>query len=279
MEKMNTNLKQQGAKFWNRNPCGGSWQSYREFMAWIQQTEPYIYRVLDKYDWQDKHVLEVGCGQGSTLNYLPGFGARVHGIDMSEDSLAKVQAGAHELGHADHVKLSIGDAEHLSFANEFFDAVISVGVLHHTANTEGGVREIWRVLKPGGFAIFMLYRSGNPKWWATKLLRNLSFLVDKMQGGNFVIAKRLCRKRKVGNQKGTALLELFGVPILKALSNKESRRMFADFKSVTITNYQPGFERNCDIIRALKPFRDVLSRIDKTMKDRWGFYQVIEVRK
>ena len=276
---MNVNLKQKGAEFWNSNPCGGGWKNYREFMAWIKQTETYIYRVLDKYDWQDKCVLEVGCGQGSTLNYLPGLGARVHGIDMSEVSIAKAQAGAHELGHAGRVNLGIGDAEHLSFPDEFFDAVISGGVLHHTSNTTGGVREIWRVLKPGGFAIVMLYRSGNPKWWATKLLRKLSFLVDKIQGGNFVIAERLRQKQKDGNQQGTALLELFGVPILKAFSNEECRRMFADFKSVTITNHQPGFERNCDIIRAFEPFRNVFRRIDGAMKDRWGFYQVIEAHK
>jgi ubiquinone/menaquinone biosynthesis C-methylase UbiE len=279
MEKMNVSLKEQATEFWNRNPCGGGWQRYREFMAWIQRTERYIYGVLDNYEWQDKSVLEVGCGQGSTLNYLPGLGARVYGIDISEDSLAKAKAGAEELGYASRVKLSIGDAEHLPFEDEFFDAIICLGVLHHTVDTAGGVREIFRVLKPGGFVIVMLYRSGNPKWWATKLLRELSFLFDKIQGEIFVIAERLRQKKKDGNQQGTALLELFGVPIIKAFTNEECRRMFADFKSVNITNHQPGFERNCDIIRALEPFRNVFRRIDRAMKDRWGFYQVIEARK
>lgn len=276
---MSVDLKQQGAEFWNSNPCGGGWPSYREFMAWIQRTEPYIYRVLDKYEWQDKRVLEVGCGQGSTLNYLPGLGARVYGMDMSEDSLAKAKAGAKELGYADRVTLSVGDAEHLPFDNKFFDAVICLGVLHHTADTSGGIREIFRVLKPGGFAIVMLYRSGTPKWWATQFLRKLSFLLDKIQGERFVIAERLRQKQKDGNQQGTALLELFGVPVIKAFSNEECRRMFTDFKSVSITNHQPGFERNCDMIRALESFRNVFHRVDGTMKDRWGFYQVIEACK
>ena len=279
MYQMSANLKQQGAEFWNVNPCGGGWQSYREFMAWIQRTEPYIYRLLGRYEWKDKRVLEVGCGQGSTLNYLPGLGAWVYGIDMSEGSLAKAKAGAEELAYSDRVKLSVGDAEHLPFDDELFDAVICMGVLHHTPDIGRGVREILRVLKWSGLAIVMLYRSENPKWWATKFLRELPFLSEKIKRNNFHIGERLRQKQIAGNQEGTALLELFGVPIIKAFSSDECRRIFAGFKSVTITNHQPGFERNCDIIRALEPFRDVFRRIDGTMKNRWGFYQVIEARK
>jgi ubiquinone/menaquinone biosynthesis C-methylase UbiE len=276
---MEANIKQLGAEFWNGNPCGGAWSSYQEFMEWIQQTEPYIYRVLDKHQWQGLRVLEVGCGQGSTLNYLPKFGAFVHGIDASETSLAQARAGARELSHLDQIELSVGDAEHLNFPNESFDAVVSIGVLHHTQDTLGGIREIYRVLKPGGFAVVMLYRSGNPKWWLTRFLRQLSSGVDFVTGRKFVVAERLRRRQQDGSAQGTALLELFGVPILKAYSNEESLRMFADFESSTISNHQPGFERNCDILPILRPFRRIFRQIDSSMQDQWGFYQVIEARK
>ena len=226
-----------------------------------------------------KSVLEVGCGQGSTLNYLPSLGARMHGIDMSATSLSRACAGAQEMGHADRVELSIGNAERLLFPDESFDAVVSVGVLHHTPDTEAGVREIWRVLKPDGFAIVMLYRTGNPKWWATRLARELSSLIDKFQGKQFVIAERLRRKQKIGNPQGTALLELFGVPILKAFSNEVCRLMFRDFSNITVTNYQPGFERLCDIFSWLTPFRTTLRGFDLRVRQRWGFYQVLEARK
>ena len=271
--------KEQGAEFWNRNPCGGSWKNYQEFMDYIQRTEPYFFRVLDRYTWQGKRVLEVGCGQGSTLNYLPKLGAFVHGIDMSEASLAQARIGASELGHLDRVKLSVGDAETLSFPDGSFDAVICGGVLQHTEDTGGGFREIYRVLKPGGVAIVMLYRSGNPKWWATRFLRGLSSVIDRISGTKFFIADKLRSRKKEGSIQGTALLELFGVPILKAFSNEDCRRMFANFNSVIITNHKPGFERNCDIFRPLKPFRNLFHRIDAAMQDRWGFYQVIEARK
>ncbi len=276
---MKDDLKRKGAEFWNENPCGGQWRSYRDYMDWVQRTEPYIYRVFDHYEWKEKHVLEVGCGQGSALNYLPRLGARVCGVDMSDDSIARAMAGAAELGHSERVMLCAGDAEHLPFNDNTFDAVICLGVLHHTVDTRGGIQELSRVLKTGGFAIVMMYRTGNPKWWMTRTLRQLSYLVDRIKGRKCVISGHLLKKRKEGMLQGTALLELFGVPILKAFSNGECEAMFTGFSRIAITNHQPGFERNCDIIRALEPFRKVFRLVDTSMKNRWGFYQVIEAYK
>jgi SAM-dependent methyltransferase len=271
--------KQQGADFWNANPCGGEWPTYRAFFDWYQRTEPYMYRIFDAHDWRGVHVLDVGCGQGTALNYLPPKGARVTGIDMSLNSAFQARAGARELGHAGQITVGIADAEHLPFPDASFDRVISVGVLHHTPDTEAGIREVYRVLKPGGLAIVMLYRSGNPKWWATATLRGISKLVDRMSGRDFVIADRLRAGREVGSSQGTALLELFGVPVLRAYSNRQCRRMFSDFAEVRITNHQPGFERLGDIVGWLRPIGGLLGFIDRHMENPWGFYQVIEARK
>ena len=272
-------IKKQCETFWDGNPCGGNWHSQSEYMQFIQRTEPFIYNIINKYSWTNKYVLEVGCGQGPTLNYLPGLGARVHGIDMSIDSLKKAKHGALEMGISDKVEVSFGDAEKLKFANDTFDAVICNGVLHHTNDTQAGIMEIYRVLKPGGFAIVMLYRSGNPKWWVTKTFRLVSKAFDRFTGKERIIADWLRHRQKNDDKKGTALIELFGVPILKAFSNKQCRKMFSDFSSVEISNHQPGFERNCDIIRYLEPFRLLFRKFDQLVYNCWGFYQVIEAKK
>ena len=60
MVNQESTIKLQGANFWNANPCGGMWHDYKEFMEWIQLTEPYIYRILDKHDWNRKRVIDVG---------------------------------------------------------------------------------------------------------------------------------------------------------------------------------------------------------------------------
>ncbi len=272
-------IKLEGAEFWNANPCGGQWKDYREFMTWVQKTEPYAFAVMDSYDWRGKKVLEVGCGQGTILNYLPSRGAETFGIDMSMQSMLGARAGAIELGHESKIALSQADAEKIPFASAKYDIVYSMGVLHHTADIMGAVQEIYRLLKLGGQAIVMLYRSGNPKWWMTSLLCGYSWLADKISGEKYTLANRLRTRQQAGNPSGTALLELFGVPILKAFSNSQSRKMFSNFSSIKITNYSLGFLRLVDIVSFLKVFAPLLEWLDRVAQNTWGFYQVIEAKK
>jgi SAM-dependent methyltransferase len=278
MSVMQNDAKNLGAEFWNANPCGGSWSTYSDFLGWIRATEPYIFDILDRFSWEAKHVLEVGCGQETTLNYLPGFGARAVGLDMSIQSLRQSLAGADELGHRGSIEVMQSDAESLPVAGGCFDVALSIGVLHHTSDTGSGVREIQRVLKPGGLAIVMLYRSGNPKWWLTRFLRGTSRIVDRIMGRAYVV-ESLRRRRRADSPGGTALLELFGVPILKAFSNRETREMFFGFREVRITNYQPGFRRLPDILHFLRRVIPFLDWLDRVTCNIWGFYQVVEARK
>ncbi len=272
-------VKNSGAEFWDKNPCGGAWPTYRDFMAWIQRTEPYIFKVLKEIDWKGKRVVEVGCGQGTTLNFLPQFGAEICGLDMSLQSLRGARAGARELSHADKTHLLQADAERLPLQSGLFDIAISIGVLHHTVDTAQGVREIYRLLKPGGTAIVMLYRSGNPKWWLTRILRTYSKIVDRLNGRSGVLAGRIRERQAAGSAAGTALLELFGVPILKAYSNSQSRKLFSAFNQFSIRNYQPGFRRLADILPAFRSFEKALLKLDLATENTWGFYQVIEAHK
>jgi SAM-dependent methyltransferase len=282
---MATSLEQQraakfnGQRFWNANPCGGKWATYANFMAWIQRTEAFAFDMISRHDWTSKRVLDVGCGQGTLLNYLPHLGATVFGLDMSPVSLQRAAAGANELGHPQFVHLAVADAERLPFPDKCFDTVLSFGVLHHTPDTRGGVNELWRVLKPNGLAVVMLYRSGNPKWWMTHLIRIFHCLVDLCTGETDTIATYLRKRHGIGDRRGTALLELFGVPILKAFSNKQANEMFTNFSQVQISNHEPGFRRMVDIIPVLKAIEPFLHWFDQRFNVLWGFYQVIEAIK
>jgi len=224
-------------------------------------------------------VLDVGCGQGALVNYLPQFGATTFGVDISSISLRRAARGAAELGHSDSVHLSVGDAECLPFPDACFDAVLSFGVLHHTPNSDLGVKELWRVLKRHGLAIVMLYRSSNPKWWMVRLIRGFSRFADFWTGGAHVIATRFREKRSIDDRRGTALVELFGVPILKAFSNRQAYEMFSLFSKVRISNHQPGFGRMVDIVPTLKLAEPFLRCLDQQIKGVSGFYQVIAARK
>jgi SAM-dependent methyltransferase len=271
--------KRAGAEFWDSNPCGGAWRSYREWLDWYRATEPYIYEILDRYDWRGVETLEVGCGQGTLVNHLAPRGAVVTGIDMSLGSIARARAGARELGHADRVRLLRADAERLPFASASFDAVLSGGVLHHTPDIRAGIAEIHRVLRPGGRVLVMLYRRGNPKWWATVAARGAFRAAGAVSSRPAAMMERLRRRQEEGDAAGTALLELFGVPILNAYSNRQARRLFAAFRDVRVSNHQPGFRRMADVFPALRRAEGLLGAVDRATRPVWGFYQVIEARK
>lgn len=272
-------LKEANRRFWDTNPCGGDWPSYEAFRQWVRAAEPYAFELLESEDWNGMQVLEVGCGQGTLLNYLPGLGAGLTiGLDASLESLRRARDAAASL-ELERMVFLHGDAEHLPFEDASFDRVLSIGVLHHTPDTAGSVRELHRVLSPGGRAIVMLYRSGNPKWWATKALRGGSALVDRVTGSRGYLASRLRSRQEAGDPAGTALLELFGCPTLKAFSNREVRRMFSEFASVSIENVQPGFDRLADVIPGFGPLRSLLRRVDHITAGPWGFYQVIRAER
>jgi tellurite methyltransferase len=99
-------------------------------------------------------VLDAGCGAGRNLVYFLREGYEVCGVDQSHEAVAHVRALAAALApRLPPTNFRAEPVERMSFADECFDAVISSAVLHF-ARDEGHwqsmMREMWRVLKPGG---------------------------------------------------------------------------------------------------------------------------------
>ena len=270
--------KRAGQVFWDSNPCGGQWTDYESFSNWTTSVDPYVLAVLNSQRWAGLDVLEVGCGQGVMLNHLVRRGAIAYGIDMSRTSLKNAKAGAAAFNQSAQVHVSLADAEALPFADAAFDAVVSLGVLHHTPDTRTAVRQLRRVLKPRGFAIVMLYRSGTPKWWAARSIRRVSAVFDRLSGQTAKAVSQMRANGSVGDPKGTALLELFGVPTMSAFSNAEAMALFEGFSNVIVRNYQPGFRRLADLSPLLRRVEPLLAWIDRAVEQRWGFYQVVTAR-
>lgn len=96
-----------------------------------------------------ERILEVGCGNGRDLAQLIDKGCRCTAIDYSDTMVAETRRKLERLGVRD-VDLSVGDATSLRFADNEFDKVFSSEVIEHIPRWRDAVREMARVLKPGG---------------------------------------------------------------------------------------------------------------------------------
>jgi len=102
-------------------------------------------------------VLEVGVGTGLNFPHYPA-GARVIGIDFSPEMLALARERA--VRNAANVRLLDMDAQDLKFASESFDCVVSTCVFCSVPDPLLGLREVRRVLKPGGRLIMLEHVRG-----------------------------------------------------------------------------------------------------------------------
>jgi len=101
-------------------------------------------------------VLDAMCGSGQTTSYLLAHGAKVTGLDISNEVLDQFQARWSE---AKAVKRSLLDS---GFPDNSFDCVAVVGGLHHIhPQVKAAMHEIHRVLKPGGYFCFMEPHTGS----------------------------------------------------------------------------------------------------------------------
>jgi 2-polyprenyl-6-hydroxyphenyl methylase/3-demethylubiquinone-9 3-methyltransferase len=95
-----------------------------------------------------KQALEVGCGGGLVCEEIARLGFEVTGIDPSEPSLAAADLHARSSGLAIHYEQAWGES--LPFSEGSFDVVFCLDVLEHVRDLPQVIREVARVLKPGG---------------------------------------------------------------------------------------------------------------------------------
>lgn len=111
-------------------------------------------------------ALDNGCGGGRYTQALKNLGcASVIGIDISQNSIDFAQKmNPHSDGSVTFVQ---GSVLAMPFPDGHFDFVFSNGVLHHTTDTLQGMREIFRVLRPGGRCWLYLYGCKETLLWDT----------------------------------------------------------------------------------------------------------------
>ena len=128
-----------------------------------------------------KHVLDVGSGIGGPARYMSfTFGCRVTGIDLTSELVAAARELTARCGLSERVDFQVGNALAMPSADATFDAVACQYVAMNIFDKAGLLREISRVLKPGGRLVWSsaVAGKGEPRYplpWARE--PGVSFLI------------------------------------------------------------------------------------------------------
>jgi len=115
--------------------------------------------------WRRGRLLNIGCAHGP--DFVPFKDTfELHGIDFSRGMLEQAQKYADKYNFK--VNLVEADARHLPYADNSFDWAIAVATYHHIEDSGGrlqALRELHRVLKPGGEAFITVWNRWQPRFW------------------------------------------------------------------------------------------------------------------
>jgi SAM-dependent methyltransferase len=133
-------LWEEHSRWWQEEFTNGADPEYEE------QILPLIDRHLDRA----RRVLDVGCGEGQVARRAAALGADVVGLDPTTAQLAVARA------RGGGPRYALAPAEHLPCQTGAFDAVVMCLVIEHLDPFEPAIREMARVLEPGGCFLLLL---------------------------------------------------------------------------------------------------------------------------
>src|SRR6185436_7695380 len=217
---------------WGQDPCGAEYDrehelGTREFFDEVeryryQEYAPWMPRLMEFEKFRGKRLLEIGCGMGTDLLQFARGGAQCTGIDLTPRSV-EITRHRFRLYGADG-NFMISDGERLPFRTESFDVVYSNGVLHHTPDTAAAIRQVHRVLRPGGTAKVMLYHRHSLNYWVEIVLRRGVF------GGEFL-------RGRSAEEIMSRVIEFSdhdARPLVKVYSRKQACELFSQFRDVVV---------------------------------------------
>ena len=235
-------LDEANARFWDEL-CGTglaqvigitdrSPESLRKFDDAYFGMYPYLLPTVRPEEMAGKAVLEIGLGYGSLSQKIAEAGADYTGMDIADGPVRMVNDRLRMAGLPG--KAVRGNALAMPFPDGSLDALVSIGCFHHTGNVQKCLDETYRVLRPGGTAVVMLYNKFSFRQWRRRPLATLRERVRDRFGGARRLEADALRGEYDAHVDGTA------APEVTLHSVRELRRRFNRFRQVEIA------KQNCD---------------------------------
>ncbi len=275
-------LKGKVRGWWNQHPFAylikgeeeGSWVFFRNIdrkvmkwmSPWAHTRYPLLSNLVDYPSLKGKKVLDIACGTGWSTEQFVRAGADVTAIDLTPKAveLTKKRLALYGL----QANVLEADAENLPFEDATFDYVMAWGCLMHTPDTEKAIREVHRVLKPGGTGGAMMYNKSSIHWWwgiwfGKGILRGKRFKMDLQE---------LTNRYTDGVDVGGNMLTKFWTP-------KGFLQLWSVFPQVSLKIYDRP-ELVDDLPARFLPLGRILPYgLKKWIAYHWGLTAWIEFRK
>jgi SAM-dependent methyltransferase len=188
-------------EFWSANQPGfrfsefapGTPEFFDEVAAHRYALERAIEELVGFDDWQSRDVLETGCGIGTDGVRFARAGARYTGVDFSSAAvdLARRRFALERLDG----RLIEASVTELPLPDASFDLVYSHGVLHHVPDPERAIRELQRVLRPGGTVLVMIYHRDSINYRVNIMLVRRLLAAGLLVPGGVRLVTALTRER------------------------------------------------------------------------------------
>jgi 2-polyprenyl-3-methyl-5-hydroxy-6-metoxy-1,4-benzoquinol methylase len=259
---------------WEAHPVGDDFVreiDWREhFLAYDKfkySNESHILDEIARLDLKGKRVLEIGLGQGAESQKLIQAGALYTGIDFTRESVERVKRRCAIFG-LPYEAIEQMNAEAMSFAGGSFDVVFSHGVIHHSPRVDTIVKEIHRVLRPGGRAVVMVYHRNSLNYHVSiRVIRRLGIALLYVPGAARVVSAltrepvdRLLKHRTNLRSQGLSYLRMDRFVhkatdgpdnvYSKVFSEGEARALFAGFTDVATRTHLLN-ERHFPVLRSV----------------------------
>ncbi len=205
------------------------YRSHRHLIPWINSMKT------------GKTVLELGCGIGMDTFVMAKNGLGVTALDLTHVGVKTAKNRFQKCNL--NGSFLVGDAEVLPIKDNSFDYVYSFGVLHHAANTEKTINEVYRVLRPQGEAKIMLYHR-----------HSINELVHRITKVPFEDKDEVC-------------------PVVRRFTIREVQNMFKKFSNTNLKLeyvYGEGYGKLFSLTP--RPLYDFLSKY-------WGWHIMISANK
>jgi SAM-dependent methyltransferase len=239
-------IDRQNSEFWNEL-CGTqlahslgitdfSAESLAKFDRYYMAIYPYLEKYLGLDRLAGRDVLEIGLGYGTVSQLLAARAKSYTGLDIAAGPVSVVNQrmslfnlnGAAQQG-------SILEAP---FADASFDAIVTIGCLHHTGNLPRALDEVHRVLRPGGSAMVMIYNAFSyRRWWTQPGSTAQTWWKDYVGAGSDNAASDIERGAYDRSSSGAS------APSTVFTSSRRLRAMCARFSEINIHKENADQER------------------------------------